>query len=76
MSEHPAYLTSFLKTHHTLLRGDGPLPAPERHFLAIMACARHSCVYLAESHKAELLAAGGPDLGQQRPQRCPEEDSE
>ena len=59
MSEHNEYLTSFLKTHHTLLTGDGPLPAPIRHLIAILASARFSCSFLVESHKKELIRLGG-----------------
>jgi len=59
MSPHSAYLSSFLKTHYTLLRGEGPLPAPMRHLIAILASARFSCTFLIEAHKAQLLQAGG-----------------
>ena len=30
MSEHGAYLTSFLKAHTLLIKGNGPLPPPVR----------------------------------------------
>lgn len=59
MSPHSAYLTSFLKTHYTLLKGDGPLPAPIRHLIAILASARFSCTFLIEAHKTQLIQAGG-----------------
>ena len=59
MGEHIEYLTSFLKTHHALLTGYGPLPAPTRHFIAILASARFSCSFLVESHKIEFLKLGG-----------------
>jgi len=59
MGEHNEYLTSFLKTHYTLLTGDGPLPAPTRHLIAILASARFSCSFLVESHKKEFLRLGG-----------------
>eukprot|EP00092_Neocalanus_flemingeri_P025077 GFUD01027193.1.p1 GENE.GFUD01027193.1~~GFUD01027193.1.p1 ORF type:complete len:477 (-),score=107.48 GFUD01027193.1:237-1583(-) len=59
MGEHNEYLTSFLKTHHTLLTGDGPLPATIRHLIAILASARFSCSFLVESHKKELVRLGG-----------------
>jgi sestrin len=59
MCPHSSYLSSFLKTHYTLLRGDGPLPASQRHLIAILASARFSCSYLIEAHKAQLLQAGG-----------------
>ena len=59
MGEHIEYLSSFLKTHHALLTGVGPLPAPTRHFIAILASARFSCSFLVESHKKEFLKLGG-----------------
>jgi len=59
MSEHGAYLTSFLKAHTLLIKGNGPLPPPVRHFVAIMAAGRHSCASLVANHRSELLAAGG-----------------
>merc|ERR1712243_206689 len=59
MCPHSAYLSSFLKIHYTLLRGDGPLPAPIRHLIAILASARFSCSFLIEAHKTELLKTGG-----------------
>ena len=36
MSMHPRYLESFEKTHNYLLRGNGPLTAADRHYLALM----------------------------------------
>ena len=36
MAYHSDYLEVFLKTHHFLLRGDGPLPYNYRHYIAIM----------------------------------------
>ncbi|OXA50050.1 Sestrin-1 [Folsomia candida] len=36
MAYHPDYLEIFLKTHHFLMRGDGPLPYNHRNYIAIM----------------------------------------
>jgi len=36
MAYHEDYLEVFLRTHHFLLRGDGPLPFTYRHYIAIM----------------------------------------
>ena len=33
---HPKYLQCFLRTHNFLMRGDGPLPYPVRHYIAIL----------------------------------------
>ncbi|OCT93252.1 sestrin-3 [Xenopus laevis] len=59
MSFHPQYLESFLRTQFYLLRVDGPLPYHYRHYIAIMAAARHQCVYLINMHVEEFLSTGG-----------------
>ncbi|CAI9535695.1 unnamed protein product, partial [Staurois parvus] len=59
MSLHPEYLRIFWKTQHQLLRMDGALSLPERHYVAIMAAARHHCVYLVSLHSTHFLQVGG-----------------
>ncbi|XP_034609940.1 sestrin-2 [Trachemys scripta elegans] len=59
MGLHPEYLASFWKTQYLLLRLDGPLPYHKRHYIAIMAAARHQCSYLVGFHVAEFLKVGG-----------------
>ncbi|XP_030360140.1 sestrin-2 isoform X1 [Strigops habroptila] len=59
MGLHPQYLSSFWKTQCLLLRMDGPLPYYKRHYIAIMAAARHQCSYLVGLHMAEFLQVGG-----------------
>ncbi|KAK7486619.1 hypothetical protein BaRGS_00022144, partial [Batillaria attramentaria] len=59
MGYHPAYVEAFVKTQHFLLREDGPLPFHYRHFIAIMAAARHHCTYLVRLHAQEFLVQGG-----------------
>ncbi|XP_034269501.1 sestrin-2 isoform X1 [Pantherophis guttatus] len=59
MGLHPEYLTSFWKTQYLLLRMDGPLPYHKRHYIAIMAAARHHCSYLVGFHMGEFLQVGG-----------------
>ncbi|XP_040545879.1 sestrin-2 isoform X3 [Gallus gallus] len=59
MGLHPQYLSSFWKTQYLLLRMDGPLPYHKRHYIAIMAAARHQCTYLVGLHMGEFLQAGG-----------------
>ncbi|XP_048349044.1 sestrin-1 isoform X2 [Sphaerodactylus townsendi] len=56
---HPQYLESFLKTQHYLLQMDGPLPLHYRHYLGIMAAARHQCSYLVNLHVSDFLHVGG-----------------
>ncbi|XP_062380607.1 sestrin-3 [Sardina pilchardus] len=59
MAFHPQYLESFLHTQHYILYMDGPLPLQYRHYIAIMAAARHHCSYLVSLHTAQFLRAGG-----------------
>lgn len=59
MGYHPAYLEAFVKTQHFLFREDGPLPFHYRHFIAIMAAARHNSQYLVRLHAQEFLLRGG-----------------
>ncbi|XP_061787476.1 sestrin-2 [Nerophis lumbriciformis] len=61
MALHPAYLSCFLRTQHDLLVLDGPLPRHWRHYIAIMAAARHHCSYLVQQHSAGFLEAGGDE---------------
>uniref|UniRef100_A0A672GLF3 Si:zfos-80g12.1 n=1 Tax=Salarias fasciatus TaxID=181472 RepID=A0A672GLF3_SALFA len=62
MASHPQYLESFLRTQHYILHMDGPLPLPYRHYIAIMAAARHHCNYLVYLHSAQFLRVGGDPL--------------
>ncbi|TNM99176.1 sestrin-3 [Takifugu flavidus] len=62
MASHPQYLESFLRTQHYILHMDGPLPLPYRHYIAIMAAARHHCNYLVHRHSAHFLRVGGDPL--------------
>ncbi|KAM7159845.1 sestrin-3-like isoform 4-T4 [Macrochelys suwanniensis] len=59
MGYHPQYLDSFLKMQHYLLHMDGPLPFACRHYIAIMAAARHQCWYLVNLHMLQFLRVGG-----------------
>ncbi|XP_070702894.1 sestrin-2 isoform X1 [Pempheris klunzingeri] len=62
MALHPAYLSCFMRTQHALLELDGPLPRHWRHYIAIMAAARHHCSYLVQQHSAGFLEAGGEEI--------------
>nr|XP_057904905.1 sestrin-3 [Doryrhamphus excisus] len=62
MASHPQYLDSFLRAQHYILHMDGPLPLPCRHYIAIMAAARHHCNYLVYLHSAQFLRLGGDPL--------------
>lgn len=61
MALHPAYLSCFLRTQHALFELDGPLPRHWRHYIAVMAAARHHCAYLVQQHSAGFLEAGGEE---------------
>ncbi|KAJ6643123.1 Sestrin like [Pseudolycoriella hygida] len=56
---HPSYLEHFLNIQNFIMCGDGPLPFVYRHYLAIMAAARHKCTYLINLHTKEFLEQGG-----------------
>lgn len=71
MAAHPQYLESFLRTQHYILHMDGPLPLPHRHYIAIMAAARHHCNYLVHLHSAQFLRVGGDPLWLQKLQAAP-----
>ncbi|XP_029705208.1 sestrin-1 isoform X1 [Takifugu rubripes] len=59
MGFHPHYLESFLRTQHYLLQMDGPLSLHYRHYIGIMAAARHQCSYLVNLHVNDFLQVGG-----------------
>ncbi|KAG8451247.1 hypothetical protein GDO86_003471 [Hymenochirus boettgeri] len=59
MGLHPEYMRVFWKTQHQVLRMDGALSLPERHYLAILASARHQCAYLVSLHSSCFLQVGG-----------------
>ncbi|KAG9355562.1 hypothetical protein JZ751_000400 [Albula glossodonta] len=61
MAQHPSYLSCFLRTQHALLQLDGPLPCHWRHYIVIMASARHQCSYLVQLHRCLFLQAGGDE---------------
>lgn len=56
---HPTFLSHFLAARQVLTAEAGPLPHPIRHYLAIVAAARHGCAYLIQHHQEEFLLAGG-----------------
>lgn len=71
MTSHPRYMESFLRTQHYILTMDGPLPLPYRHYITIMAAARHQCSYLVSLHSAQFLRVGGDPLWLQGLQAAP-----
>ncbi|XP_053469214.1 sestrin-2 [Ictalurus furcatus] len=61
MGMHPTYLNCFLRTQNALLQPDGPLPLSWRHYIIIMASARHRCSYLVRLHSSAFLLSGGDE---------------
>ncbi|KAL3246571.1 hypothetical protein MRX96_057582 [Rhipicephalus microplus] len=59
MGYHSAYQGPFLKTQNFILKSDGPLPYDQRHYIAIMAAARHNCTYLVNMQREAFLS---PDV--------------
>ncbi|KAG8195461.1 hypothetical protein JTE90_002633 [Oedothorax gibbosus] len=59
IGNHPDYLKEFLGTQDFLLNGDGPLRYDYRHYIAIMAAARHQCTCLINYHKQKFASQGG-----------------
>ncbi|KAL8603374.1 hypothetical protein ACOMHN_004225 [Nucella lapillus] len=63
MNHHPTYLEAFMAAHNALLRDEmGPLNFHYRYYIAIMASARHQCVYLMRLHAHEFLINDGNPL--------------
>ncbi|KAL4657352.1 hypothetical protein GN956_G4197 [Arapaima gigas] len=58
MGLHPHYLQAFLRSQFYLLQVDGPLPLHWRHYIAIMAAARHRCSFLVKMHVQEFYQMG------------------
>lgn len=52
MSIHTQYLESFLRSQFYMLRMDGPLPLPYRHYIAIMVCTNGLPIF---SHDLDFL---------------------
>eukprot|EP00742_Colponemidia_sp_Colp-10_P007485 GILJ01008064.1.p1 GENE.GILJ01008064.1~~GILJ01008064.1.p1 ORF type:complete len:558 (-),score=46.77 GILJ01008064.1:368-2041(-) len=62
MAWYPDYLRRFIVVDNFIMRQQGPLPIPWRHYLAIMAAARHDCYYLVSLQEQEFLANGGSPI--------------
>ncbi|XP_065838420.1 sestrin-1-like [Oscarella lobularis] len=71
MGYHPRYLVSFLQFHVYMMHQDGPLPVHLRHYIAILAAARHRCTYLISLCEANFLAYGGDPIWLEDPLRAP-----
>jgi sestrin len=62
LSSQGEFLELYYKTTDSVMRGDGPLPRPYRHYIAMLGAAAYGCEYLVR-HEAEdfLLSGGDPD---------------
>ncbi len=56
---HPTFLIMLRESLSFVMRRDGPLPVPWRHYIAIMACARFGGQVLVAENELEYLTAGG-----------------
>lgn len=54
MSIHTQYLESFLRSQFYMLRMDGPLPLPYRHYIAIMVRNNRLCIVSCNFRKERL----------------------
>ncbi|KAJ6215777.1 hypothetical protein RDWZM_010277 [Blomia tropicalis] len=59
LKSHPTYMIPLLRAHNFILRDLGPLNFATRHYIAIMAAARHRCSYLIDFSRKEFLMNGG-----------------
>lgn len=68
---HPAFLEKFTETTDFLLRADGPLPFPYRHYLALLSASRFKSNYIVQQQKQEFLLAGGDETWLETTKNCP-----
>lgn len=60
MSFHPDFLSEFIGFSNYLMYGQhGALSYDTRHFIAIMASARHRCIYLVKQQEKDFLSQNG-----------------
>ena len=67
----PEYSDLFLKTHKTLMSGNGSLPTDHRHYISMMACTIFSCETLISIEERSFLASGGDQAWLHDPERVP-----
>eukprot|EP00741_Cyanophora_paradoxa_P016244 tig00000197_g15683.t1 len=67
----PPIYEAFNATFSYVMRGPGPLPVTWRHYIAVLASARHRCEYFVRRQEAEFLAAGGDALWLQGADQAP-----
>ncbi|OAF69558.1 hypothetical protein A3Q56_02663 [Intoshia linei] len=56
---HPSYSCQFINLETFLMSDCGPLLKTYRHYIAIIAAARHKCKYLVELYTLNFLKCGG-----------------
>ena len=59
ISFHPNFLREFTKLYNHLMYSQGALPYESRHFIAIMAAAKHKCYYLVKQQENEFIQQNG-----------------
>jgi sestrin len=71
MSFRPDYATVFHTCQVVIMRDPGPLPVVWRHFVALIAAARHRSAYLCELETEQFLLSGGDKLWLDGIAACP-----
>jgi sestrin 1/3 len=59
LSVQGGFLSLFHRTNDELMSGEGPLPRPWRHFIAMMGASRYRCEYIVRHELALFLSTGG-----------------
>jgi len=71
LSFHERFLELFSEMLTTLMKSEGPLPAPWRNYLAIMGASRHSCEYIVRFQQEMFLLNGGDPQWLEDPSTIP-----
>jgi sestrin len=59
LSSQGEFLELHRKTTESLMKADGPLPRPYRHYIAMLGAAAYNCEYLVRNEAEQFLACGG-----------------
>ena len=59
LSSQGEFLTFHRKSMESIMKSDGPLPKPHRHFVAMMAASAYNCEYLVRNEAQQFLMNGG-----------------
>ena len=59
LSSQGEFLDLHRKSMESLMKADGPLPRPYRHYIAMLGAAAYNCEYLVRNEVEHFLACGG-----------------